>query len=261
MSFFEHLEELRWHIIRSIISILVITILVFVLKGFIFDYLIFGPKSPDFITYRFFCGVSNYFGLGNLLCMGGTSFEIINYNMVGQFMVHLKVSIALGFIISFPYLVWELWRFIKPGLYANERKYASGLVFYTSLLFFIGVSFGYLVLAPFSINFFVHYNVSESVENLIALESYIAIITTIVLASGIMFELPIMVYILSKMGLLTPEFMRSHRRHALIIILFVGALVTPADIWTQVLVAFPVYFLYELSIFISARVSKDVEIT
>ena len=168
--------------------------------------------------------------------------------------MHLKISAVLGFIVSFPYLLWEAWRFIEPGLYEEERKYSKGIIFISSLLFMIGVCFGYFILSPFSINFFATYSVSEMIENTIALDSYISIITTLTMASGIMFELPMIVYFLSRLGLLTPELMRNHRRHAFMVILIISAIITPADVFSQVLVSVPIYVLYEFSILVSARV-------
>lgn len=259
MSFIDHLEELRWHLIRSGIAILVITIIVFICNRFIFDTLILGPKSADFLTYKGFCKLSHLLGLGNLLCIQPGNFKLVNIEVTGQFMTHLKVSLVLGIIIAFPYVLWEIWRFIKPGLHEHEQKHTRGFVFVSSLLFFIGVSFGYLVLSPFSINFFATYSVSAQINNTITLTSYISIITTLVLASGIMFELPLIVYFLSNFGLLTPDLMREYRKHAFVVILFIAAIITPADVWTQILVTVPVYFLYELSIGVSARVVKRLE--
>jgi len=255
MSFIEHLEELRWHLVRSISAIGIFSVLAFLAKTFVFDVLLLGPKKSSFLTYQAFCKFSEWLGLGKALCMKPAVFEVVNLDMMGQFLTHLKVSIAIGFIVAFPYFLWEMWRFIRPGLLDNEQKYTNGVVSISSLLFIIGVSFGYLVLSPLSINFFASYSVSASVGNTIALSSYISIITTLVLASGIMFELPMVVYFLSKMGLLTPDSMRAYRRHAFVVILLVAAVITPADVWTQVLVTIPVYFLYEISIFVSAKVA------
>lgn len=254
MSFIDHLEELRWHIIRSIASMFVFAILTFIFSRFIFDYIILAPKSDNFFTYQAFCGLSTWLGLGKVMCMTPSAFEIINFEMAGQFLTDLKISVILGFIISFPYIFWEIWRFIAPGLYENERSATRGLVFYASALFITGILFGYFVLTPFSINFFVSYEVSSQVNNTIALASYISLLSTIVLASGIMFELPMVVYLLSKIGIVTPSMMRTYRKHAIVVIIIIAAIITPADVWTQVLVSIPVYFLYELSIFISAAV-------
>lgn len=257
MSFVDHLEELRWHLFRAIGAMLLLAVLTFVFSRFLFNGIILAPKSEHFLTYKAFCGVSEALGLGGLMCLDPTNFQIINTEMAGQFLTDLKVSIMLGFILSFPYIFYELWSFIRPGLYAREQRVTRGLVFYSSALFLTGVLFGYFILAPFSINFFVSYNVSEQVVNTITLTSYISLLSTIVLAAGIMFELPMVVYLLSKLGLVTPDMMRQYRRHAAVAILIIAAIITPADVWTQVLVSIPVYFLYEISVFISARAQPE----
>ena len=255
MSFLEHLEELRWHLIRSFAAIAVISVLAFLSKSFVFDTLILSPKSADFLTYKAFCGLSEALQMSDMLCFQPVAFEVINLEMMGQFLIHLKVAVIIGFILAFPYFFWEMWRFISPGLNKEEAQYSRAIVTASSLLFMAGVSFGYFVLSPFSINFFASYTISPTVTNTIALASYISIITTLVLASGIMFELPIVVYFLSKLGLVTPQVMRQHRKHALVVILLVAAVITPADIASQILVSIPVYFLYEISIFVSATVA------
>ena len=259
MSFIDHLEVLRWHLVRSLIAIVAVMIVVFMIPSFVFDVLIFSPKEPYFWTYQGMCELSKAVGLNKMLCFVPKSFEIVNLQMMGQFVMHLKISAVLGFIVSFPYLLWEAWKFIEPGLYEEERKYSKGSIFVSSLLFLIGVCFGYFILSPFSINFFATYSVSEAIQNNIALDSYISIITTLTMASGIMFELPMVVYFLSRLGLLTPDFMRAHRRHAFMIILIISAIITPADVFSQILVSLPIYVLYELSILVSARVVRKMQ--
>ncbi len=260
MPFFEHIEALRWHIIRSMLAVLFFTILSFLSKEFIFDTLIFGPTKSDFLTYRVLCWISDRIALGNALCIEVFSFTFINIEMAGQFIVHLKTSFLLGFIISFPYIFWEFWRFIRPALYETEAQYTRGIVFFSSLLFGIGVFFGYFIMAPTVLNFLGNYQVTEMVENSFTLTNYIGFISMFVISTGIVFELPMVVYFLSKFGLLTPDLMREYRRHAVVIILVIAAIITPSpDIGSQILVFIPVYFLYEISIFISARVNKNRE--
>lgn len=258
MSFLDHLEELRWHLVRSAIAVLVVAIVLFVGKRIVFDTLIFGPVNPNFPTYKLLCRLSQSLHAGQAFCIDSFDFSIINIEVAGQFLVHLKVSFLLGLVLVFPYVFWEFWRFVRPALHEHEIRNTRGVVFWSSLLFITGVLFGYFVLTPFSINFFGNYGVSETVVNQWKLTNYVSIITMIVLASGILFELPMVVYIFSKLGLLTPEFMRTHRKHAIIVILIVAALITPADVGTQVLVAVPVVFLYEISIGISRRVQKNL---
>jgi sec-independent protein translocase protein TatC len=257
LTFIEHLEELRWHLARSLAAVSVISVVVFLLPGILFDTIIFGPKSEGFLTYTLFCNLSTWLGLGESLCIKPAVFSIINLEMSGQFLAHIKISFIAGLVVAFPYIFWEIWRFVRPGLYQTEVNAMRGIVAGSSFLFLVGILFGYFIITPFSINFLVAYSVSSAVDNSIAFASYIDTILAIVLASGIMFELPLVVFFLSKMGLLTPEDMRTYRRHALVVILVVAAVITPPDVFSQVLVTVPVYLLYELSINISARVARQ----
>lgn len=256
MSFLDHLEALRWHLVRCVIAILVGAMAAFVFSDFIFDDVLFGPKRADFITYRFFCKLSQYFGMDDSFCMTDMPFRIINNEMGGQFSMHLWASVVVGIIIAFPYIVYEIWRFISPALYENERRHATGGIFYTSFLFLLGVTFGYFLVAPLSINFLANYTVSEEIDNYINISSYISTITMVTLASGILFELPIFIYFLSKIGIVTPDFLRKYRRHAIIINLIVSAVITPPDVVSQTLIAIPIAILYEVGIFISTGVEK-----
>ncbi len=262
MPFLEHIEVLRWHIVRSLVAIAVGATVVFLNKALIFDSLIFGPTKKDFITYRALCWVSDRISLGKALCIDAFNFSFINIELAGQFVVHLKTAVLLGFIAAFPYIFWEFWRFIQPALHEKEARYARGIVFFSSLLFFTGVLFGYLILVPTMLNFLGNYQVSAQVQNNFTLTNYIGFISMFVLTSGAIFELPMVVYFLSKLGLLTPGIMRKYRRHAVVVILFASAVITPSpDIGSQILVFIPVYFLYEISIFISARVERNREAT
>jgi sec-independent protein translocase protein TatC len=260
MTFIDHIDALRKHLMRSVLVLFICGVGAFIAKDFVFDGIIFAPTRDDFPTYRALCWLSQTLGLGDAICMEfNTPFTLINTEMSGQFTMHIQVSVVIGFILAFPYMFWEIWRFIKPGLHRKEVKYTQGIIFFTSMLFLMGVAFGYYVLTPFSVNFFATYQVSEAVANTFTLTSYISFITMFTLLSGIIFELPIAVYFLSKLGLLTPQFMRQYRRHAILVILIVSAIITPADVASQVLVFIPVMFLYEISIFISARVVKGME--
>lgn len=259
MSFLEHLEVLRWHLVRSASAIVIFGLGAFLAKSFVFDTVLLGPKRSDFITYRLMCDASERFGLSDLLCLGEMKFELINISMAGQFTTHIFVSLIAGFVMAFPYVVFELWRFIRPGLYETERKYANGMVFYTSVLFIMGVLFGYYVIAPLSVNFLGNYQVSEMVTNQIDLNSYFTTLATLVLASGLVFELPILVYFLTKIGIVTPQWMRTYRRHSIVAILILAAVITPPDIASQILVFLPLMVLYEFSIFVSAAVLRNTK--
>jgi sec-independent protein translocase protein TatC len=258
MSFLEHLEELRWRIIRAAIAILSGAIVAFVFKGIVFDKIILAPKNVDFITYRLFCKLSDMLGLDDSLCIS-SEFSLQNITMSGQFTSHIVVSIVVGLVVSFPYVFYQFWAFIQPGLKTNERKTASGVVFFTSLLFLLGISFGYFLIAPLSVQFLGTYAVSEQVENIISLNSFITTVTTTTLASGIVFQLPIVIYFLAKLGLVTPALLKAYRKHAFVAVLILSAIITPPDISSQILVSLPLVVLYEVSIQIARVVAKNAE--
>jgi sec-independent protein translocase protein TatC len=258
MSFLEHLEELRWHIIRSALAIVVFAVVAFILKDFIFNTVILNPRTPDFWTNRMFAKLADYIGT-DALRINQQPLELISIKIAGQFMTHIWVSIIVGFIISSPVVFYEFWRFIKPALYDNEKKYASGAVFFTSVLFMMGILFGYFLIVPLSVHFLGTYNVSGEVTNQINLKSYIGSVTSISLAAGVVFLIPIFSYFLSKVGLITPQFMKTYRKHAYVIMLLLSAIITPPDIFSQIMVCFPLVFLYEIGILISRRVVKKRE--
>lgn len=256
MSFLDHLEELRGHLIKSTLAILAFATIAFLCKEIVFDVLLFGPKNIDFLTYRGLCNLSKALGMDQSLCITEMPFEIQSRTMAGQFSAHIWVSITFGFIIAFPYVIYQFWKFISPGLHSNERKTSRGFIFVASFLFFLGVLFGYYVICPLSINFLGSYRVADSIHNDFDLDSYIALVRASTLASGLIFELPIIIYFLTKIGLVTPEFLKRNRKVALVIVLIVSAVITPPDLASQVIVAIPVLVLYEVSIVISKRVLK-----
>ncbi|WP_417444837.1 twin-arginine translocase subunit TatC [Joostella sp.] len=255
MSFLDHLEELRWHLIRAVLAVMIIGIVAFIAKDFIFDTILFGPKKADFPTYKFFCCISKSLGMDESFCEG-PQFRIQSRQMAGQFSAHIWTSIWAGFIIGFPYILWELWRFISPGLYEKERNNSRGFILIASLLFFMGVLFGYYVISPLSINFLANYQVSKEVFNDIDLASYISTIRASVISCGLIFELPILMYFLTKIGIVTPEFLRKYRKIAIVIVLILSAVITPPDVASQIVVSIPIIILYELSIYISKIVLK-----
>lgn len=258
MSFLDHLEALRWHVVRSAVVIVVVAIAAFLNKEIIFDGIILAPKNPDFLTYRILCDLSEKYGLD--MCLQNVKFEVINLSISGQFTTHMWIALMTGFVIGFPYLVWEIWRFVKPALSDREVRYSRGIVFFTSMLFLAGLSFGYFIITPLSINFLGNYQVSTEIANAISMDSYINTVTVLSLSTGIVFELPMVVYFLSKLGMLTPAFMRQYRRHAMVVNLIIAALITPSpDITSQLLVAIPLFILYELSIYVSAVVNANRE--
>ena len=256
MSFLDHLEALRWHLLRSVSAVLILTVIAFLAKNIVFGVIILGPSKVDFITYRLFCDLGNYLGIA-ALCIEELPFTLQSREMTSQFSMHMTSSLVVGFIVAFPYLFWEVWRFISPGLYDKEKNAARGAVFFVSFLFFMGASFGYFVLAPMSINFLSNYQLDPTIINEFDISSYISTLTMLVLASAIMFQLPVVVYFLSKSGLVTAAMLRSYRRHAIVIILVVSAVITPPDVISQILIAMPILVLYEAGIQIAKRLEKE----
>lgn len=256
MSFLDHLEELRWHVIRATIAVILLGLVAFIFKGFIFDVIIFGPKNADFPTYRLFCNAARAIGLPDSFCFDELPFKLQSRKMADQFSAHIWTSITAGIVVGFPYIIYEFWKFISPGLHDSERKSARGFIIIASLLFFTGVLFGYYIVAPLSINFLGSYTVSSHVMNEFDLNSYISVVRTSVLASGLIFELPIIIYFLTKIGLVTPEILRKYRKISIVIVLILSAVITPPDVASQIIVAIPIFILYEISIHISAAVIK-----
>ncbi|AGC77431.1 sec-independent protein translocase protein TatC [Nonlabens dokdonensis] len=251
MSFLDHVEELRWCLIRSIAGILVGAVIAGFFKEFIFDTVIFGPKKADFLTYEFFCKMGRFMGIESDFCDPNFTFKIQSKGMSDEFSAHIWTSILVGFVVAFPWVLYQVWRFIAPGLKSSEKKYSSGFIIICSLLFFIGVLFGYYMIAPLSVHFMITYGLSDQIVPEPSLESYIAYIRASILASGLLFELPVIIYFLTKIGLATPEGLRKNRKFALVIVLIVAAVITPPDVASQIIVAIPVLILYEVSIFIS----------
>ena len=256
MSFLEHLEELRWHIIRSVLAIFIFMIIAFIFKNFIFDKVILAPKNPLFITNRLFCQLGEMLNT-TALCINTKHLNLINIKMSGQLTTHIAVSMVAGLILAFPVILWEFWQFFKPALRTNEAKYAKGAVTAASLLFFTGILFGFYLLAPLSFHFLGSYEISPEVTNQINVRSYIGTLTSICLATGLVFELPIVAFFLTKIGIVTPTFMRKYRKHAIVVIFIVAAIITPPDVFSQILVSIPLLILYEVSILISAGVMKQ----
>jgi len=256
MSFLDHLEDLRWHLIRASLAIVIAATLAFFAKGFIFDVLLFGPRHPDFWTYDILCRFTTWLGLESGFCFDEMPFRIQSRTMGGQFSAHIWVSMTAGFVLAFPYVIYEFWKFVAPAMKDTEKNSSKGFIFISSILFFLGVLFGYYLVTPLSINFLGKYQVSDDVFNDFDLSSYIALVRASVLASGLIFELPIVIYFLTKVGVLTPGFLRKYRKYALVIVLIFSAIITPPDIVSQIIVAIPVLILYEVSILISRIVYR-----
>ena len=256
MSFLDHLEELRWLLVRSTLAILIGGTLAFIFSSYIFENIIFAPKKSDFITYRVFCELANEYDLDKSFCVTEIPFKIQSRTMEGQMNTDIWTSITVGFIVAFPYILWLFWKFISPALYEKERKLAVWFILATSILFFLGVLFGYYLIVPLSINFLANYKISTLVETNVDLDSYMSTIKTTVIACGLVFEMPIIIYFLAKVGLVSASFLRKYRRYAYVIILIVAAIVTPPDVVSQTIVTIPLVILYEASILIAARMNK-----
>ncbi|HEY0246014.1 MAG TPA: twin-arginine translocase subunit TatC [Mucilaginibacter sp.] len=256
MSFFEHLEALRWHLIRAAVAIIVFTIVAFWQFDFIMNDIIMGPFNPKFWTYRMMCKIGTAFNLSGW-CIDKINGNIINTEMAGQFTLQINSCVLIGVILGFPYLLWELWRFIKPALHDKERKAASGFVFYASTLFITGILFGYYIIAPESIHFLATYTISPIIKNNFTMDSYLSSVATLTIGTGLVFELPILIYVLASLGILNAPFMRRTRRYAIVIILIIAAIITPTpDMITMSVVAAPLLVLYEVGIMVAARVGK-----
>lgn len=256
MSFVDHIEELRWHIVRALAVLIIVSIIVFFNIEWIFDKVLLGPAKSDFVSYKWLCHLGQLIHV-DVLCLGDMQLKFQNTELSGQFMMSFSVSFMIGFILAFPYIFWELWKFIKPALKPTELKYARGIVFWCSLLFFTGVLFAYFIIAPFTINFFANYQLSPSFENIITISNYYDTMNDLIIGMGIVFELPVFVFFLSRIGVLTPAFMREKRRYAILIILVLAAVITPPDWFSIWLVAIPLLILYEAGIVISGRAMKE----
>lgn len=260
MSFLGHLEELRWHLVRSAAVIIILAIAFFVYSEQVYDYFLLAHIQSDFITYQVFCDFFNFFGLDSDFChVSFSDKKLQSIEVTSQLMNSLWSSIILGIIVAFPYLLWEIWRFVAPGLTEKEIKSSRGFIFIASLLFFIGVWFSFYVIAPISVHFLYNFQISDNIVNSFTLQSHISLITNLLIGVSIIFELPLVIYFLTKIGLLTPQFLRKYRKHSLVIVLIIAAIITPPDIASQIIVTIPIMILYEIGILVSQRVIKNQE--
>lgn len=258
MSFWDHLTELRKRLIRIVIVVIAMAALAFTQRNIIFDKIILAPKDSNFISFKWLCKLGEFLHLDSL-CMTDMNIKLINFNLSGQFMSHMTISLVAGLILATPYVIWHLWQFIRPALYEKERRYAARAVWIMSGLFMTGVLFSYYFMVPWTLNFLGTYQVSSNVENQIALSSYVSTVTSVVLSVGLVFELPVVVYILARLGIMPASFLRKNRKYAFVIILIVAAIITPPDVFSQIIVTLPLYGLYEISILVAKRVEPREE--
>lgn len=256
MSFLDHLEELRWHLVRSFIAIFIFGVVLFIFQTQVYEYFLLAHLKPDFITYQWFCDGFAFLGMESSFCTVDFPQKLQSLSLTNQLMNSLWTSAILGLILAFPYVVYEMWKFIAPGLHESERKNSRGFIFVTSFLFFIGLLFSYFIICPMSVYFFYNYQITDLIQNNFQFESYISIITNALLGVSLVFELPVIIYFLSKAGLVSPQFLRTYRRHALVVVLILSAIITPPDVASQIIVSIPVMFLYEIGIYISKFVEK-----
>lgn len=257
MTFLDHLEELRWHVIRALLAVVIFTIGAFIYVREIFDYIVFAPAKLDFPSFKYMCQLGELVGMTESLCITELPFKIQSRNMTGQFMMSLTASFVIGLIASFPYVVWEFWRFVKPGLETKERKFSKGAVSAISFLFLLGILFGYYFLCPITIWFLSTYSISSVIVNEFDITSYVSTMSGLVLGCGLLFQFPVVIYFLTKIGIVTPQLMRNYRKHSIVGILILGAIITPsADPFSLTVISLPLYLLFEISIFTSALVVR-----
>jgi sec-independent protein translocase protein TatC len=250
MSFLEHLEELRWRLVRSSISILLFSAVIWFFQEWIIDHLFLSMKDKNFVTFKLFC---QYFNI----CIENIPVKMQSTTMAGQFSYALMMSIMGGIVIAFPYIFYQLWSFVSPGLKMKEKTALKGIVFYVSLLFFTGILFGYYVVAPLCVQFFGSYQISKDIENIFTISSYMSTIISTVFYTGLLFLLPVVAYLLAKLGIINSEFLSKYRKHSIIGVLILSAVITPPDLVSQVIVAIPIVFLYEISIFVTKRINYN----
>jgi sec-independent protein translocase protein TatC len=256
MSFWEHIDELRKRLIRSLIAIIIGAIVVAIYNNFIVKKILMGPTHADFFTYAALCKMGGYLGLGNSLCLEEIHVKMQSNEVAGQFGVYLNIILIGGFIIAFPYVFWQFWRFVKPALKENELKGTRGVIFWVSVLFFIGVLFGYFLVAPYTVNFFARFSLDSNIENIWTIASYFNTLVPLILGSGLAFQLPLVIYFLARAGVVSVAFLRRTRKYAILIIVIVTSIITPPDILSTVICSIPLILLYEISILLCASVEK-----
>ncbi|MBC7872980.1 MAG: twin-arginine translocase subunit TatC [Ferruginibacter sp.] len=260
MSFIDHLEDLRWHVIRSVVAVIVGAILVFSYSGFVVDEILFAPTRADFISSKWLCRMGHGIGIGDALCFKEVKAQFLETRMTGQFIASFTLAFIGGFILAFPYIFWEFWRFVRPALSTKEVKKTRGVIFWVSILFFTGVLFGYYILTPFMVNFYFNYKMSDQITIMPSFSDYLENLIYTTAGIGILFQMPLLVMVLARIGIVTGRFLRKYRRHAFIIILIAAAIITPStDPFSLTLVTIPLYLLFEASIIIATRINKRQE--
>ena len=258
MSFIDHLEDLRWHVIRSVIAVLLGAIIVFIYADFVVNDILFAPTRADFISARWLCSIGQKIGIGDTLCFQQVDVKFLETTMTGQFVASFTLAFIGGFIIAFPYIFWEFWKFLRPALSSNELKKTRGIIFWVSILFFAGVAFGYYILTPFMVNFYFNYKLSPQKQIMPTFSDYLENLIYTTVGIGILFQMPLLVMVLARIGIVTAKFLRKYRRHAFVVILIAAAIITPStDPFSLTIVTIPLYLLFEASIIIASRINKS----
>ena len=261
MSFVDHLEELRWHLVRAVIAVVVCAIVVFIFSDYVVDEILFGPTRTSFVSAVWMCEVGHKIGAGDALCFPEVKAIFQENTMTGQFIASFTVAFIGGFIIAFPYIFWEFWRFVRPALSDKEQKSTRGIILWVSLLFFSGVAFGYYILTPFMVNFYFNYKLSAQIEIRPTFSDYMENLIYTTVGIGVLFQLPLLVMLLARIGIVTGAFLRKYRRHAFVIIILAAAIITPStDPFSLTIVTIPLYLLFEASIIVASRVNKRMEL-
>ncbi len=258
MSFIDHLEELRWHVIRSVIAVLIGAVVVFIYSDWVVNDVLFAPTRADFISARWLCSLGKNIGIGDTLCFAQVDAKFLETTMTGQFIASFTLAFIGGFIIAFPYIFWEFWKFVRPALSQKELKKTRGVIFWVSLLFFTGVAFGYFILTPFMVNFYFNYKLSPQIQIMPSFSDYLENLVYTTVGIGVLFQMPLLVMVLARIGIVTAKFLRKYRRHAFVIILIAAAIITPStDPFSLTIVTIPLYLLFEASIVVASRINKS----
>jgi sec-independent protein translocase protein TatC len=256
MSFIEHLDVLRGHLFKSAVAVAIGAIVVAIYNNFIFQKILMGPTKPEFPTYGLLCKLSQRLGLGNKLCLNQVAVKMQSNTVTGQFGVYFNIILIGGFIIAFPYVFWQFWRFTKPALTPKELSNTRGVIFWVSLLFFTGISFGYFIIAPYTISFFSRFSLDSSIQNLWTVASYFDLVVPLILGAGLAFQLPLVIYFLAKVGVVSSKYLRSIRKYAIVTMLVLAGIITPPDMLSQIVCTVPLMILYEVGILLCVKVEK-----
>ncbi|MBN8673046.1 MAG: twin-arginine translocase subunit TatC [Chitinophagales bacterium] len=260
MTFIDHLEQLRWHLIRSVIAVVIGAVVVLIYANQIVDDILMAPTRANFISSKWLCSLGHKINIGDTLCFPPVNASFLENTMTGQFISYFTLGFIGGFIIAFPYIFWEFWKFVKPALSPKELKKTRGIIIWVSFLFFTGVAFGYFILTPFMVNFYFNFKLSPQIVIMPSFSDYLENLIYTTVGIGVLFQMPLLVMVLARIGILTAKFLRKYRRHAFVIIVIAAAIITPStDPFSLTIVTIPLYLLFEASIIVASRINKSQE--